>query len=282
MSAPLDHRLHAYRSDLADATLKGQVEAKEFVTGRPAQVAAGIVALRRYPGEGEPQDSELLFGEHLTVFEEKDGWAWVQNSRDQYVGYVRDEALTALVTEPTHWVSALRTYVYPAPDIKRPPLELLSMGSQVRAVKEEARFIQIQNGGWVFTPHLSPVDQHEEDPVEVARRFLGTPYYWGGRTSVGIDCSGLIQVALAACGFSILRDTDMQEATVGESVPLTDIRYGDIVFWPGHVAFALDDTTALHATAHTMDVTIEPLADITRRVEQESGGTGITAVKRLE
>ncbi|MCZ4280578.1 NlpC/P60 family protein [Kiloniella laminariae] len=281
MTNTLPPRLHPYRDDLAAEYLKGKLTAVRYSKGYPAQVIVGQSSLRRHPVVESVQDSELLFGEKLTVYEEKDGWAWVQNARDSYVGYVRFSDLSREVRATTHRVTALRTYVYPQPDMKTPPLDLLSMQSAVLSLRQEGRFTQIQGGGWVFTDHISPQSETAADHVSVAKRFLGTPYCWGGKTSIGIDCSGLVQIALGACGHSVLRDTGMQEQTLGTPINSDQVTTGDLLYWPGHVAIALDSKTAIHATAHSMDVTIEPISHITERVEMDTGGTGMTAIKRI-
>ena len=281
MLETLDPRLHPYRDDLAAEYLRDKIEAPNYSKGQAAQVSIGATSLRREPAVDAAQDTELLFGEKLTIYEEKNGWAWVQNAKDSYVGYLRSTDLSREIRQTTHRVNVLRTYLYPLPDMKVPPIDLLSMESTVLALKEEGRFTQIQGGGWIFTDHICSLDLPSTNHVKVAQRFLGAPYLWGGKTSVGIDCSGLVQVALSACGIISQRDTCIQEKTMGIPVNIEQISEGDLIFWPGHVAIALDNRTAIHATANSMDVSIEPIAYITERVKIETGGTGITAVRRV-
>jgi cell wall-associated NlpC family hydrolase len=281
MSQKLDPRLHPIREDLAAEYLRDKVEAPKFSKGYAAQISRGIVPLRRHPADEAGQDTELLFGEKVTVYEEKNGWAWVQNAKDSYVGYTRANDLSREVRQTTHRVKALRTYVYPQPDMKIPPIDMLSMESTVLALKEEGRYTQIQGGGWIFTDHICSLETKALSHVDIAYQFLGTPYFWGGKTSVGIDCSGLVQVSLSASGISTQRDTYVQETTVGYPVNSEQCTEGDLVYWPGHVAIALDKENAIHATANSMDVIIEPIAHITERVKMETGGTGITAIKRV-
>ena len=162
-------------------------------------------------------DSEALFGETLTLFDESEGWAWVQLARDGYVGYLPSEGLTAAVTTPTHRVAALRTYVYASPDIKTPPLALLSLNALLSGAGEEGRFLALQSGGFVIAEHVRKLDEAARDFVDVALGFRGTPYLWGGRTSLGVDCSGLVQLASEAAGLSCPRDADMQANEVGQA-----------------------------------------------------------------
>lgn len=280
---PLDPRLNAFRDDLADAALEGRVEARRFVEGRPAQVAVGVAALRRRPELEAPQDTQLLSGEMVTVFETQDGWAWVQNWSDRYVGYVAAPALTAETRPATHSVRVLRTPVYPEPDLKTPVFDWLTMSGQAAVVGESGKYSELATGGWVFTAHLAEAGETAPDFVATARAFLGTPYLWGGKESLGLDCSGLVQVALHCAGYHCLRDTPHQEgdASLGQALPPdTTPVYGDLIFWKGHVAFALDAATVLHATGGPMLTVIEPLADIDARARAESGG-GITTVRRL-
>lgn len=284
----LDPRLHAYRADLADAALSGRVPAARFVDGRPAQVACGVAGLRRRPEATAPQDTQLLSGETVRVFDRADGWAWVQNDADGYVGYIAAAALSDSVTPITHVVTALRSFLFPAPDLKTPPLDALTMTGAVTATgATEKGFRPVRIGaraGWVYDRHLAGPAETESDYVATALHFLGAPYLWGGKDSLGLDCSGLIQVVLRRAGLPCPRDTDMQAAGLGRVVaegPLSaPTRRGDIVFFPGHVAIALDGHRVVHANAWQMMVGIEPLADLEARVKAESGGTGVTVVRR--
>ncbi|MFD2208028.1 C40 family peptidase [Kiloniella antarctica] len=282
MSDPFDLRLHPIRDDLVAEYLREKVTCNKYSRGQAAQIIVGKSSLRRSPENQSPLDSELLFGEKLTVYDERNGWAWVQNAKDSYVGYIHSLDISKEVRPTTHRVHALRTYVYPQPNMKSPPLDLLSIESVLSVIQVEGNFSQIQGGGWVFSAHITPQNLIADNHIMVAKRFLGTPYLWGGKTSVGIDCSGLIQVSLSACGITAQRDASMQEKTLGIPVNSEQTTEGDLIYWPGHVAIALDKTMAIHATANSMDVTIEPIAHITERVEMETGGTGITAIKRVK
>ena len=286
----LDPRLHAYRADLAAESLRGQVSVPRFAAGRPAQVVRGVTDVRRLPADSAPLDTQFLCGEAVTVYDETDGWSWVQNTTDGYVGYVASADLGAEMQTPTHSVAVLRTFLYPEPDIKIPPLDCLSMTSPVTVTGTQDRFSEVRlatpgDGGWIYSQHLAATGDVTPDYLETARQFLGAPYLWGGKGCLGVDCSGLIQMALARAGIPCPRDTYMQAASLGNKVSRDGKDYtarpGDLIFFPGHVAIATDETMVLNANAHAMLVTIEPLADLLGRVNEESGGRGITAVRRL-
>jgi cell wall-associated NlpC family hydrolase len=284
----LDARLNAFRPDLADMALKDRVEAARFVAGRPYRVTAAQAPVRSRPSADSTLLTEALRGEAVLVFETNaEGWAWAQLRRDNYVGWMPTEALSESEAAPTHKVSALRTLVFSGPDIKTPPLAGLPLGAAIAVTGEaedrNARYALIAPAGAVVRQHLAPLDAKEEDWTAVAERFLGTPYLWGGKTSLGIDCSGLVQIALQACGIAAPRDTDMQEATLG--VPLEAgaaegrLRRGDLVFWKGHVGIMLDAERLLHANAFHMAVALEPLRVTVERLSAQ--GAAVTSIRRL-
>lgn len=277
----LDPRRHAYRPDLADARLKGLIEAERYVLGEPRQVVAASLPLRREPRFDSLLETEVLKGETVTVFAEGEGWAWVQVDRDLYVGYMPSDGLSASIVEPTHRVAALRTYVYPEPDAKSPPLALLSLNALFTAKAEEGKFLALEDGGFVFAQHAAPAGEPVADPVAVAEAFLGTPYLWGGRTSIGLDCSGLVQLAFEAAGYSVPRDADMQADEFGEPIEWNEgsgLRRGDLVFWDGHVGIMTSPTHLLHANAFHMQVEREPFAEARARIRD--AGFEVKGVRR--
>ena len=233
-------------------------------------------------------ETEALFGESVSVFERADGWAWVQLLDDKYVGWMPLAALEEAGAEPTHRVAALRTLVFSEPDIKSPLLAGLPLGARVRAVGEasdhNARYALIAPRGAAVVQHLAPLDSAESDWAAAAERFLGAPYLWGGKTSLGIDCSGLVQVACRACGIPAPRDTDMQAASLGRALPLDrgmpPLERGDFLFWKGHVGIMRDAATLIHANAHDMAVRIEPLADAIARLARAN--LSVSNVRRIE
>ena len=257
------------RGDLAAAHLKGQVQAERFVEPVDMQVSACVTAIRRDPRDDGAMETQTLFGEVFAVLEEKDGWAWGFSRHDGYVGFVDMAALSAPVTPPTHRVSALRTYLFSEPDLKSATHGLLSMNAKIAAGETQGRFVSANGRGWVFDGHLVPLDHAAPDFVAVAERFLGAPYQWGGKESLGLDCSGLVQTSLEAAGIAVLRDTGMQEGEFAERFTVIDadvpLQRGDIIFWAGHVGIMVDATRILHANAHFMETVIEPLSETTRR-----------------
>ena len=277
-----DPRRHAYRGDLAAESLRGLVEARRFVKGEPRQVSAPSLPLRREPRFDARLDTEVLLGETATVYDESEGWAWVQLSRDFYVGYVPSEGLTRRLVTPTHRIAALRSYVYPEPDGKTPPLALLSLNARIACERAEGKFLALAGGGYVFAAHAAPIGATEPDFVAVAEAFLGTPYLWGGRTSIGLDCSGLVQLALEAAGQSAPRDADMQAAELGRVIEWrggAKLRRGDLVFWEGHVGIMTSAKDFLHANAFHMAVEAEPFARAKKRIK--AAGYEVSCVRRL-
>lgn len=277
-----DPRRHVYRADLAAEHLRGQVDAARYVAGEPRQVGAASLPVRREPRFDAMLDTEALHGETVTVYDEREGWAWVQLDHDGYVGYLPSAGLVPIAAPPTHRVSALRTYVFPAPDSKAPPLAMLSLNARIAVAEDGGRYLKLESGGYVYASHVVHLDQHAEDFVAVAEAFLGTPYLWGGRTSVGLDCSGLVQLAAAAAGYEVPRDADMQAAEAGELIAWQEsgtLRRGDLVFWEGHVGIMTSGEDFLHANAYHMAVVIERFHEARARIK--AAGFEVTGVRRL-
>ena len=274
-----DPRLTLARAGVASLDLEGIIAADRFIQPVAMHCAASTAALRAAPDAAALQDDQLLFGEAFDVLTEDGGFVFGQARRDGYVGYVAKAALLLRHGEPTHWVSALRTYAFAKADLKSAPLLALSMNSLVTAEEQEGRFTRIAGSGWVFEGHLSPIGVYGDDPASVAEQFFAAPYLWGGRDSIGLDCSGLVQQALYACGRACPRDSDLQAAGLGRAIGDDDLARGDLVFWEGHVGIMLDETRLLHANAHHMATAIEPLAEAAARIEKVAGSP--TAYRRL-
>jgi len=276
----LDPRIHPFRPEIAASHLKGQVEAQRFVEGTRYQVIDPTTFLRRAASHEARLDSEVLLGERVIVYEITDeGWAWGQLERDGYVGWLSASALGAPGPAPTHKVCVPRTLCFPAADIKLPPIAALPMGATLKVARQDECFAVTASGWHVPEVHLAPIKAQQHDFVAVAEQFLGAPYLWGGKTLLGIDCSGLVQVALQAAGHACPRDSDMQELALGKPVALSEMRRGDLVFWKGHVAIARDGESLVHANAHAMMVAIEPANAAIARIK--AADSEVTSVKRI-
>ena len=276
---PADPRLPLARPDLAAAALQGVVRAGRFAAARAMRVIVPCTALRAAGAAGAEQVDQLLFGESFDVLDQADGFAWGQARRDGYVGFVDAAALSGQALAPTHHVSALAAFAFATPSIKSAPFGPLSLNALATVETEDGPFANIAGAGWVHRGHLAPIGRFQSDPAAVANSHLGAPYLWGGRSSHGLDCSGLIQQALYACGLACPRDTDMQSA-LGSAAPPDALRRGDLVFWRGHVGMMLDPEMLIHANAHHMAVAAEPLAQAVARID--AGGAGQpSAYRRL-
>jgi cell wall-associated NlpC family hydrolase len=279
-----DPRLTPARPDLAAEHLRGRVAAEAYVQGRTMQVVTGVADLRHAPSHEALLDTQALYGEEVTLYEDDEGWGWGQLARDGYVGYIPMAALAEGHAEPTHRVAVNRTFVYQMPDIKCSARRSSPLGAAVRVRAIEGHFAQIGDSAFVFADHLRPNNAREEDFVAVAERFLHAPYLWGGKTSLGIDCSALVQISLDAAGTAAPRDTDLQEKALGKPLSYgaepAGLQRGDLVFWPGHVGIMQDEARLLHANAHHMLVVSEPLRIVRERILAKTSKP-ISAIKRL-
>ena len=279
-----DPRVTPARPDLAAKHLQGKVDAARFVEGKSREVSEPQAPLRSEPRPDAPLLTEALKGERVTIYDANgEGWAWGQLDADGYVGWLPESALGPPGEPVTHKVGALRTLVFPGPSIKLPPVAALPLGSTLAIARIEDRLAVTSSGGYVPAVHLRPTSDFESDFVAVAGRFVGVPYLWGGKTALGLDCSGLVQVALTACGVACPRDSDMQEAAVGAPVASAadraNLRRGDLLFWKGHVAIARGGGSLIHANAFHMAVAIEPVAGAIARIRQ--AGSELTSVRRV-
>jgi len=273
-----DPRLTPARTDLAAAHLEGRVAAAKFVSGARWRVARGRASLHERADAGSMRESELLFGEIFTVYEDRDGWCWGQAENDSYVGYLQTALLDGEVIADAH-IIALATPLLPVPNVKASCADMLPLNAVVQVQARNDGFARLATGGHIYERHLAPLSEKAADWVAVAERFVGVPYVWGGKTAAGLDCSGLIQTALAAAGVRTQRDTDIMERSLGTPIGSHDLKRGDIVFWNGHMGVMRDATHLLHANAFHMEVASEPLSEAIARIEKIAGP--VTSVKRV-
>lgn len=269
-----DPRTTPARPDLAAASLEGQVEAERFVGGQTVMVRAPKTMLLRRPDPALSPDTELLHGEAFSVLEINDGWAWGQALDDSYVGYLPARNLSSDARKPTHRVATLAAQIYATPTLKVPSVGRLPFGARVEIVQISDGYGAMGPGRWIALPQLRAIDQPVDDWVASAEQFLGVPYIWGGRSSFGLDCSALVQLARQSAGHPCPRDSDMQQDALGEDLPDgASLRRGDLIFWKGHVGIMRDERLLLHANAHHMAVVTEPLAEALARIEKAEFGS---------
>lgn len=270
-----DSRLTPSNGRVACESLRGVVPADAYVAGAARQVSVPVANLLRAPHG--PRDRQLLLGESVRVLEERDGWAFLQADKDGYCGYVPEDHLGAS-SEASHWITAPSSHVYEDANFKSPDVMAISYASKIKVLEMKARFA-LTEVGFVPRQHIAEVGEVARSPAQVARLFLGTPYLWGGNSRFGIDCSGLVQTALLACGIDCAGDSDLQERALGRDAT-GNAKAGDLLFWRGHVAMLADNKTLIHANAHSMSVVLEGLDVAIARIAAQGDGD-ITRHARL-
>ena len=279
-----DKRITPARPDLAAAHLKGQVEAARFAGGRLLRVAEEVIDVRPEPNPEASLDTQALFGEDVMVYEDHEGWAWGQLLRDGYVGYFPANALRPPGPAATHRVAVPRSFAWPGASIKLPVVTALPLGARLALASTQGEFGRLADGSFVLLRHLAALDAPATDFAGVAEQFLHVPYLWGGKTSLGLDCSGLVQMSLDAAGIAAPRDSDMLVAAIGQPVEITEdfagLARGDLMFWRGHCGIMQDSATLLHANGHHMQVVSEPLQAAAARLLAKSYGA-VTAIRRI-
>src|SRR4051795_9936343 len=220
-----DPRLTPARPDLAAKYLEGKVKAARYVTGEEFEVTESIAPLREAPAADAVLSTQALKGERVTVYDRNgEGFAWGQLNSDGYVGWIPDSTLAKPAAASTHKITALRTFAFPGPSIKLPPVDTLVMGTVLTVIREHGPFAVTREGWYLPLQQVGAIDRYVQDFVAVAERFAGTPYLWGGKSSFGIDCSGLVQVALNEAGTGCPRDSDMQQDGLGRDLDVAESR----------------------------------------------------------
>lgn len=273
-------RLTPARPDLAAAHLQGEVDAPRYANGREVSVARPIAPMTGEPSSTATLINQVLFGEAFTIYDITGGWAWGQ-AADGYVGYLPQDNFRGEAPAPTHRVAVRQCAVRGAPDVRARTVGAFPYGARIRVIEPGEVFSRMEGGGFVATAQIRLLNNPASDWVAEAEGFAGAPYVWGGRTHFGVDCSGIIQLAMQAAGLECPRDADMQELALGEAVA-TDgpLQRGDLVFWKGHVGVMTDAETLFHGNAHHMIAAHEPLAEAVARIAASDGGEP-TSAKRL-
>ena len=263
----MDRRLTPYSGRVAHVSLSGVVNAP-MTEGIQAQVTVGVANLCDVPGGARSR--QLLLGEAVTVIDREKGHVFVMSAKDGYCGWMTESDL-GQGPAPTHWVAAPGSHLYAEPQVQAPDKLALSLGSRLAVIGSWGAWANTPHG---FVPlrHLRALGDWAEDPVSVAESMLGTPYLWGGNSRFGLDCSGLVQLAMHACGKPCPGDSDMQMELGRLLAPADSMRRGDLIFWKGHVAFVVDRERLIHANGHTMSVSYEGIKDAISRISAGGGG----------
>jgi hypothetical protein len=255
----MDRRLYPATDRIAHRSLgRADLPATD---GQVVRVTAGLADLLRSPNDA--RERQLPFGTAFCVIDRDQGHAFGFAVQDGYCGWLNEMALGDLPAA-THWVKTTGTHLYPEPRVQSREIMPLPMGAQICVSAQNGGFAETPSG-FVPLPHLSPKGQYLTDPAGVAEQFLGTPYLWGGNSRAGLDCSGLVQMSLRACGIDAPADSDLQQ-DLGSDVS-DDLQRNDLIFWRGHVAIVVDADRLIHANGDTMSVAYEGISDCIARID---------------
>jgi cell wall-associated NlpC family hydrolase len=272
----MDRRVTPMTSRVAHLSMRGQAGDLPLTEGVIENVVHSLVDLRSNPFGA--RERQLPFGTEFCVIDRDQGHAFGFVRRDGYCGWLAQDAL-GHAPPPTHWVSSTGTHLYPAPRVQSPEVMALPMGSQVTVIGFDKGFAQTPQG-FIPQSHLFEIGQFRSDFAAVAAEFLGAPYLWGGNSRAGLDCSGLVQMSLHACGIAAQGDSDLQQVLGHEIASGDALIRNDLVFWRGHVAIVVDETTLIHANGYTMSVAYEQIAPSMARIAAQGGGP-VTHRRRL-
>lgn len=271
----MDRRLTPYSGRKALFSLQGQLNA-DFVEGEAFRVNRPVIDLLKSPHGA--RDRQLLWGDKLLVIDRDQGQAFVQAQKDGFCGWIDETSLQPDYV-PTHWVAARASHLYSGPKVQAAEICALPLGAEVQVTGFDGNFA-ITPQGCIPKMHLRALSDRPTDPVAVAESLLGTPYLWGGNSHAGIDCSGLAQVSLLACGIAAPGDSDQQQA-LGRALPAAEpLQRGDLLFWKGHIALVANDDLMIHANGHTMNVAYEGISAGIQRIIDQNGGP-VTHRRRL-
>jgi len=255
----------------------------KFFTGQRLKIIDNYTPIKCSPNIDSETMSEALYGENFILKKTFKNWLFGKLESDNYEGFISINSISTEDYKHTHYVSELRTYMYSKPDIKSVTTGILSINSLITVVDEVRGFSKLNNDSYVFTRHIDLKSKKNNNYIDTAIKFTNTPYKWGGRTSFGIDCSGLVQLSLMNSGYECPRDSELQKQVLGKNIPLetcfNNLKKGDLIFWEGHVGIMVSDKNIIHANSFSMDTRIEKLTDVDSRISQNSNK--ICEIKRI-
>ncbi len=214
---------------------------------------------------------EALFGMPVDILSLEEGeWYRVQTHYRYEALIHRDDFLPEELCDP-RWVEAQKKVIItPYADIHAEPkvqgafLQGIPRGGRIAILpeveNERWQKVILPNGteGWTYIENLADLleldsieDEEElrEALVRTAEMYLGAQYRWGGKTMAGLDCSGLVSIAYLLNGYTIYRDAQIKEGFILKEIAKEDIKKGDLMFFPGHVAMYIEEGRYIHSSA---------------------------------